>query len=638
MSKNKKAKQESIPQPILVTPTSKPETLMNNKVWMLLILAIVSFGLYFNSIFNDYCLDDAMMITQNSITQKGFAGINEHLNNDFLFGFRNSESHDAASSRWRPLSLITFSIEIGLWGANKPHYSHAVNVLLYALVVVFLFLFLQKFILKNDWLAFFTALLFAIHPVHTEVVANIKGRDELLSLLLLLGSLYLFWKFVEEQKVWAMLSSMLLFFISLTAKENAITFLAGVPVMLYFFNNKSIKQISLLLIPFLITTALYLFIRNAIVPFQEAAQSNEVMNNPFLYMQPIEKLATKFFILLLYFKFLVYPYPLCYDYSFNQIPPHHFTDSRTIISLLSLTILAIAAITGIKKKNIFSFCIIMFVITFSLSTNLVIEIGMTLGERLLFLPSIFFCIAIVFIAKFLAEKMETKFSIPKKYFVALLFIPIFFVSAMEIFARNKDWKNDTTLNIADIKKTTNSARINNGTGSAYVLLTDEKKITKRQHDSLIRLSIHYYQRAIQIHPTYDDPVLNMGAAYTRIDSFEKAEQLWNSVRGHSAHPKLIEYDKVLVEQFYRKGMNCGSRHSLDSAIFYLNRSTKYLHQVDSLYLECWYNVGGAYFTAKNYEKAYDAFGKVVAINPNYRDANNGYLAAKNIFKNKTVKN
>jgi tetratricopeptide (TPR) repeat protein len=149
---------------------------------------------------------------------------------------------------------------------------------------------------------------------------------------------------------------------------------------------------------------------------------------------------------------------------------------------------------------------------------------------------------------------------------------------------------------------------------------------------MTRIGIHYYQQAIKIHPTYDDPFLNMGAAYTRIDSFEKAEQLWNHVREHAAHPKLIEYDKVLAQNFYKQGMNCGSRHAIDSALFYLNKSTKYLRTIDSTYLECWYNVGGANFTAKNYEKAYEAFEKVIKINPNYRDANNGYNAAKFLLK------
>ena len=599
---------------------------------MLLILVVISVGLYFNSCFNEYCLDDSMMITQNSITQKGFDGISEHLNNDFLYGFRNSESNDAASSRWRPLSLITYSVEIGLWGANKPHNSHIVNLILFIIVVVLLFYFLQKFILKNEWFTFFSVLLFVIHPIHTEVIANIKGRDELLCLLLLLGSLILFWKFIEQEKIWQLVLSMLLFFISLTAKENSITFLAGVPVMLYFFSNNSFKKIFLLTLPFIITTVIYLFVRNAIVPFKAAQASDEIMNNPFLYMTSNEKLATKIFILLQYLKLLFYPKSLCYDYSYNQILPNHFNDFSVITSMVIHATLAFIAIWGIKRKNIFSFCIILFFITFSISTNLIIEIGMTMGDRLLFLPSIFFCIAIVYAATYLIKKVNTATKIQPTIFAAILLIPVFFAFSCKTILRNKDWKNDVTLNIADVVKSANSARINNGTGSAYIILADEKNISQNTKDSLLALSLKYYKRAIEIHPKYDDPYLNLGVAYCRMGNYEESEKLWNHVREHAAHPKLVEYDKVLVEQFYRKGMSCGSRHSLDSAIVYLNKSSKYLRQVDSLYMEVWYNVGGATFTAKDYTAAANAFEKVVKVNPNYRDANNGFNAAKNLSK------
>ena len=598
--------------------------------WMMVILAAVSFGLYANTFFNDYCLDDAMMITQNSITKRGFEGISEHINNDYLYGFRNSDSHDAASSRWRPLSLISFSIEIGVWGNNHPHRSHIINVLIFVIIVILIFLFLEKFILKNSWLAFFSALLFAIHPVHTEVVANIKGRDELLCLCLVLSCLYLFWKFIETEKAWAMFLSMLLFFLSLTAKENGITLLAGVPVMIYFFRKKNLKQTLLYCIPFFITTILYLFIRKTIVPFAAAEQSKEIMNNPFLLMTSTEKLATKIFILLLYLKLLVFPYPLSYDYSFNQIQPHSFSNISTIASLTLLVALAIIAFRGIAKKNIFSFCIILFFITFSVSTNLIVEIGMTLGERLLFFPSLFFCVAMIFLVQWCLEKIEKSFSIHRKYLVVIFFVPVFLICSIEIFARNQDWKNDNTLNLSDIHKSGNSARVNNGTGSTYILLSDTKKSNIHLRDSLLALAINFYRHAIQIHPSYDDAYLNMGVAYSRMDSTERAEQLWNKVRVLSpTHPKLLEYDKVLVEQFYKKGMACGSRKSIDSAIIFLNHSSQYLHQVDSLYLECWYNIGGANFTAQHYNKAVEAFEKVIKISPNYRDANNGYMASKN---------
>ena len=156
---------------------------------MILLLTVVCAIFYTNSCFNDYCLDDVMVITENSNTLKGFAGIKEHFTKDYLYGYMHKESQNALSP-WRPLSLITFSVEVGLWGINHPAISHLINVLLYILCTILLFTLLADFLLKEKWIAFFAALLFAIHPIHTEVVANIKSRDELLCLLALLSSLH----------------------------------------------------------------------------------------------------------------------------------------------------------------------------------------------------------------------------------------------------------------------------------------------------------------------------------------------------------------------------------------------------------------------------------------------------------------
>ena len=79
---------------------------------------------------------------------------------------------DAASSHWRPLSLITVSAEIGLWGQGHPHRSHFFNVMLYALIIGLLFYFLHQQLGINIWIAFFTVLLFAIHPIDKWVPTN----------------------------------------------------------------------------------------------------------------------------------------------------------------------------------------------------------------------------------------------------------------------------------------------------------------------------------------------------------------------------------------------------------------------------------------------------------------------------------
>src|SRR5215510_7977351 len=84
------------------------------------LLSIFTITIYFNTSKNEYALDDFMMITENSITQKGFDGVKEHFAHSFLYGYLNREGTDASSSHWRPLVMASFAMDIGFWG-NDPH-------------------------------------------------------------------------------------------------------------------------------------------------------------------------------------------------------------------------------------------------------------------------------------------------------------------------------------------------------------------------------------------------------------------------------------------------------------------------------------------------------------------------------------
>ncbi|MDD4150951.1 MAG: hypothetical protein PHE33_13085, partial [Bacteroidales bacterium] len=181
---------------------------------------VFAFILYGNTIGNDYALDDAIVITGNQFTQKGIKGIPDIFKYDTFTGFWLSsypgqtasqiqeEKKLVAGGRYRPLSLSTFALEVEIFGkkikdANgqivyrgNPTISHFINILLYFLTTCLLYIILLRLIPpKNDgkWyfsFAFIASILFLAHPIHTEAVANIKGRDEIMTLL---GSLAALW-------------------------------------------------------------------------------------------------------------------------------------------------------------------------------------------------------------------------------------------------------------------------------------------------------------------------------------------------------------------------------------------------------------------------------------------------------------
>ena len=145
-----------------------------------LFLGILSFCVYANTLQNDYALDDWPIVQYNQIVNKGLSGIPEILVTPYWYG---NLKNLAEIDEYRPLSLVSFAIEYQLFPGN-PLPAHLINVLLFAFCVVLLFKALNHLLSeKSPTMAFITALLFSLHPIHTEVVANIKSRDELLCFL-----------------------------------------------------------------------------------------------------------------------------------------------------------------------------------------------------------------------------------------------------------------------------------------------------------------------------------------------------------------------------------------------------------------------------------------------------------------------
>ncbi|MCS6906237.1 MAG: glycosyltransferase family 39 protein, partial [Bacteroidia bacterium] len=174
-------------------------------------------------------------------TQKGFAGIPDILTKDSFHGRHGDRSY--YSRYYRPLSLVTFAIEHGLWG-DIPAISHIINMLLYEVTCIILWLILKNYFFPySSDLPLFITLLFAVHPIHTEVVANIKGRDEILSLLFAMAALFCSFIYIQKRNFFNLVLVIITFFLALLSKENAVTFVGIIPVALYFFSNLRLRKI-----------------------------------------------------------------------------------------------------------------------------------------------------------------------------------------------------------------------------------------------------------------------------------------------------------------------------------------------------------------------------------------------------------
>ena len=147
-----------------------------------LVIFVMAFIQFSNTIGHDFAWDDKIVIQENDRVQKGFSGIPE-LTKKYSSELRKDQYG------YRPLTLISFAIDYEL-SSGQPKLFHFMNVLYFALLCLVLFRVLKRLFYRySPLLPFLITALFVVHPIHVEVVANIKSRDEILALLFCLLSL-----------------------------------------------------------------------------------------------------------------------------------------------------------------------------------------------------------------------------------------------------------------------------------------------------------------------------------------------------------------------------------------------------------------------------------------------------------------
>lgn len=227
---------------------------MKKHIYKILIL-VFAFILYANTINHKYALDDKATYWKNEFVQKGVSGISDILSYDSFAGMFGKDSKELEGGRYRPLSLITFALEVEFFGRKTtdisakqpflgaPEISHFINIILYAFSLLLLYKVLKRlfkdFKPKFEFLSipFIATLLFAAHPLHTEIVANIKGRDEILAFIFSIAALNSILNFIDNKKLTGLISAFIYIFLGSMSKEICITFLAIIPLSIYFFRK-----------------------------------------------------------------------------------------------------------------------------------------------------------------------------------------------------------------------------------------------------------------------------------------------------------------------------------------------------------------------------------------------------------------
>jgi len=601
--KEKLALQRSNPAP---APNKRMSGRKSSTAFPGIIIAILALLLYANSLKNDFALDDVSAIKKNWVVKQGVKSFPIILKTSYRYGYRDSDDE-----LYRPLPLMVFATLWQLFPSN-PLPFHLLNVLLYAITGMVLFNLLRK--LFKDYqplLAFAAAALFIAHPLHSEVVANIKSLDEILSFLFVMLSVLQLLNYLESGKNKNMVTACILFFLAFLCKEGTIVMLAAIPLMLLMFTRATRRDVMKITGLLSIAAIIFIAMRANALGGMAVGKKFQVQENVLTAAPDLAvRFATIFFVMLQYLRLLVVPYPLSSDYSFPEWNLVTWTSPWPTISLIVYVSLLVIGLRTFRNNKIVSFAVLFFLITISLYSNILMTIGSLFGERFLYIPVLGYSIFIAWLilkllgisntgeAKTGGEIFERNHA---KAFVAMTVFIVPYSGV--IVSRNSEWKDTVTLFSHDVENRPNSAllQFNYANELKAEMAANETDIAKR--NEIYDSAINHYKRALELYPGYEEVYEQLGLAYyyrgmdsAAFATVEKALEL---------NPNRSTAYNSLGTLYFEKRKD-------------YNRALElYLESVrrNPNYIDGWRNVGAAYGTLGQFTKAIEAFLQVLRLDP-----------------------
>jgi tetratricopeptide (TPR) repeat protein len=538
----------------------KPET-GKGRSWLFpALIFIFSIVLYSNTIDHGYVMDDGAMISDNATTKMGYAGMKQFFKESSVYGATKEKY-----GTYRPLTMATYAFELGMAGFKqdvpgvvkdpnevKPEFPvlemRVVHIFLYALCCVILFFALEKLLKSyHPLIPFISVMLFAAHPLHTEVGAFIKSRDELLSMIFVFSSLYFLLRHFESKKTSHWVWSIVLFLLATFSKESSMTFLLIFPMCLYFFTDKKGGDIFRYSLPYLGCVLIYYAARNSVL--EGNAGFMPPINNPLVEAHGIfGRLPVIMFVFLLNLKLLIWPNPLMWYYGYDQFPLKEYGWSNPWV-LLSFAIhiaLFVYAIRGLRQRNIFSFLVLFYLISISITSNLFVLISALMAERFLFVASLAFCIGIAYLlTKYLSPGNTLKIP-PVLGIIVIGALGVFSYMTME---RNKDWKDEYTLfkSAADLNDNSYRAHSTFAWLSYKTSQTEKDSVLKKQYLLDAR---RQFEIATSIWPKQQPDWFNLGTICNLLKDSVGAEKAF--ANAYKADPKQVNAAYNLGVIYYRR--------------------------------------------------------------------------------------
>jgi len=638
-----------------VSQTSESKIRM--RIWPYLLVLITSVGLYINTIGHQYALDDNMTIISNDYVQQGLGGMKDIFTKDMLDAYyRHMNAGGRLSGgRFRPLSIASFALEqeiIGTrksgefksseWDKNKNGIQdkeedvyrdgiydakdamargfgmrHFITILLYGICVCIIFYYLSHIVFARQiLLSFIITLVFAAHPIHTEVVANVKSRDEILSLLFIIATLIGAHSYYKSGRPKDLILTSAGFLLALFSKEYGITLFILLPLSLYLFEKPVSgfgKPAYLRLLGAMVAVfGVYMLMRLQVGPFfkVDAGVESEVLNNPYLQATTSEAFATKVTVLLKYLWLLIWPDPLISDYGFNSIKYHSLASPFFLAAGVIYTAMAFLFFYYIKKRNWLAFPIGFYLGHLALVSNLIgFNLGATMGERLIFHSSLGYSMVLGYAIYSLWKNDKTR--VVGQVLLGVLLL----VYSTITISRNLDWENDDRLFLSDVVKQPESIALNNNASAVCLFLTNAADSEEKKNE-YINNAKKYAHKALSLQPNYVNALINYSICYGKMNRADSAEYYLTKADSlYPTHPLVKELKKSLATTFHSNALQYTAKNDFGAAIPLLEKA--YFYNKENV--KILYDLGVCYYNTGDPAKAVSYFSKGYALDPKDAD-------------------
>ncbi|KAJ8675843.1 hypothetical protein QAD02_011629, partial [Eretmocerus hayati] len=442
---------------------------------------------------------------------------------------------------YRPLCVLTFRWNYMIHQLDPMGY-HLLNVLLH--VGVCLLYFRTCLMFLPDLASFMSAMLFAVHPIHTEAVTGVVGRAETLSSLFYLAALVTYTKCCRSKRStgWrSLIMSMFFVFTAMLCKEQGITATA-VCVLYEIFVVQRVRALDIVLAvksafegrkialtwssegtkrltAVTLVTFSLLILRLNVMGSKLPVFTR--FDNPASVASTPTRQLTYNYLAAVNFRLLFLPIDLCCDWTMGTIPlVESLLDVRNLATLAThatiIGLLITAVLTRSRQTSvIIIMSLAMMIIPFLPASNIFFPVGFVVAERVLYAPSMGFCMLVGYGAQILCEK--------SKKLSTILLLTLLAAHATKTFVRNYDWVDEYQIFMSGLKVNDRNAKLFNNVGHA---LESQGRFTE---------ALNFFNMAVQVQGDDIGAHINVGRTYNHLKMFKEAEDAY--LKAKSLLPK-----------------------------------------------------------------------------------------------------